>query len=410
MELASSTQCVTDHDIISRAPISDVAVRNELLRRAIGRPFVNRMPTLFSLLVIGIAAVNIPHRLTLWALIGIFIAVNFVAAYTAGRVKTAIEKGRNINAERYIWLTVEFLCGAVWGLMLWPVTDPAISGPERPIITAVIMVTVSAGCLVSSNASGLPRSIIAGFIITAVPSSIIFYDMEGALLTSGAFLMFVAMLNIASIMRSEAVRNLKTELEKDELTAELAAALDRAQYLSRHDSLTGLLNRRDFDRAATSLNIDRSAQSGAIIIFDLDHFKSINDRFGHMDGDKALIAAADLTRMVLSNNDLTASEDYAAARWGGEEFVVALAAKNEMQAAEIAEQIRTAFEDYSETGWPAELHITASFGVAAWPARSSLQDAIAAADARLLQAKSAGRNRVVAAQTEAIYPPVRARA
>ncbi|WP_275790096.1 GGDEF domain-containing protein [Pararhizobium gei] len=154
---------------------------------------------------------------------------------------------------------------------------------------------------------------------------------------------------------------------------------------AERDALTGLLNRRGFERA---VGTDRS-RPAAVVTCDIDHFKSVNDTFGHAVGDDVLRGVAQMMRTMLGQST-------AIARFGGEEFVIHLPDCSHQSAYAIANTIRVAI---AEAGWPAgheSLSITASFGVDVMTSNDhSVHDAIARADKALYAAKKAGRNQVL---------------
>ncbi|WP_157944634.1 GGDEF domain-containing protein [Mangrovicella endophytica] len=157
---------------------------------------------------------------------------------------------------------------------------------------------------------------------------------------------------------------------------------------AEHDPMTGLLNRRGFERASPDAARGRPS-SGAVISCDIDHFKSINDGYGHGAGDNVIVAFAQMLRSHLPQHAL-------AARFGGEEFVAYLPGHSAHTASLVAEGLRRAFNarDWSDCG--IQRSITASFGIASpQPGDHSLHDAIARADTSLYAAKAAGRNRVM---------------
>lgn len=175
-----------------------------------------------------------------------------------------------------------------------------------------------------------------------------------------------------------------------------AFALDlELRHEARTDALTGLDNRRAIE-AHAAIDLERARRSGApvsVILADLDHFKSINDRHGHEAGDDVLITAAKVLRGAVRATD-------GLGRWGGEEFIAVLANADEQMAAEIAERMRSAIAAAAFHQLPKG--ITISIGVAT---RAGFTDPavawdelIAEADRHLYQAKSAGRNRVVSKQ------------
>lgn len=160
------------------------------------------------------------------------------------------------------------------------------------------------------------------------------------------------------------------------------------------DPLTGLLNRRGFGEA-TSRMIEREAKAGrpvTVMIFDIDHFKSVNDRFGHAAGDDVLQVFANVVVGSLRMTDLVG-------RVGGEEFAALLPCSIE-EALLAAERVREAFETSGVAIDDAPLETTVSIGVAGGPANTELEVLMASADTALYQAKRGGRNRVEAAMEQ----------
>lgn len=159
--------------------------------------------------------------------------------------------------------------------------------------------------------------------------------------------------------------------------------------LSITDALTGTYNRHGF----LSL-VPRTIEApGAMALFDLDHFKRINDRFGHAGGDEALVRFAQMVGRRLGKGDVLA-------RLGGEEFVVFLPEGGGGRMERMAQEIRVAVEA-AQTPWKGEtIHMTTSVGVALATAGSIERDALLAeADEALYRAKGHGRNRVETART-----------
>jgi diguanylate cyclase (GGDEF)-like protein len=158
------------------------------------------------------------------------------------------------------------------------------------------------------------------------------------------------------------------------------------------DPLTGMFNRRGFAEA-TSRVIEREANAGrpvTVMIFDIDHFKSINDRFGHPAGDEILKLFATVVVNSLRITDLSG-------RVGGEEFAALLPCSLE-EGVVAAERVREAFEGSGIVDETGPVDTTVSIGVAGGPAGTELEVLLAAADTALYQAKRGGRNRVEAAE------------
>ena len=159
------------------------------------------------------------------------------------------------------------------------------------------------------------------------------------------------------------------------------------------DELTGLANRRRF-MEVLELELrraDRFASPLALVLADLDDFKLVNDRFGHQTGDDVLRALSRVFRASLRDVDLPA-------RLGGEEFAVLLPETDAVGAEGLAERLRAELAALRLLGpGEAPLHVTASFGVAVYPAAGSGDDLLTSADTALYAAKAAGKNRVVLA-------------
>ncbi|MEA1961664.1 MAG: diguanylate cyclase [Bacillota bacterium] len=170
----------------------------------------------------------------------------------------------------------------------------------------------------------------------------------------------------------------------------------RIMKLASTDYLTGLLNRRAFmERVEAEVNRSRrQGQNMGVIIMDIDHFKYVNDQYGHQAGDEVLQnVAVSLTRCCRSY-------DYVG-RYGGEEFIVCLPGADQEISVRIAERMRMAIKgDETVLADARRIKITASFGVSTLDVNQeeSLDSLINRADRLLYQAKNEGRNRVVAVE------------
>lgn len=166
-----------------------------------------------------------------------------------------------------------------------------------------------------------------------------------------------------------------------------ALAYRDALLASRKDALTGVGNRAAFEEALARevLLAQRSGQPLALLVLDLDHFKHINDLYGHPVGDSVLKETAACIRADLRATDLLF-------RYGGEEFVVLLGNTDKSGALGVAERIRQAIATHGFC--QGNLLVTVSIGVAVLAAGECAGDLFARADAALYRAKAAGRNRV----------------
>lgn len=161
--------------------------------------------------------------------------------------------------------------------------------------------------------------------------------------------------------------------------------------LAIKDPLSGLLNRRGFAEVTSRqlALLARNNQHVAMIVLDIDHFKKINDRFGHGGGDEAIKGLANILRKNTRKNDIIM-------RYGGEEFCLLLSDASESQGAMLAEKLRHLIEKASFGYQSHTISFTASFGVISQNARGfDIDKSIALADKALYSAKQNGRNQVV---------------
>jgi diguanylate cyclase (GGDEF)-like protein len=179
----------------------------------------------------------------------------------------------------------------------------------------------------------------------------------------------------------------------------LAMAKERTEYRHRAaawtDPLTGVANRRGFlDQAAVSRRPGTVNQPTAVLLFDLDHFKTINDRYGHAVGDRTLQIFADVAKAHIGDAG-------AIGRWGGDEFVALLPNTSREIAATVAERIRAALEDSAADIDGHLVGATISTGMA-FSSNGALElpTMLLQADQALYRAKSAGRNRLAIAGAE----------
>ena len=182
-----------------------------------------------------------------------------------------------------------------------------------------------------------------------------------------------------------------------ELTDEVAArrrAEEKAWLLAETDALTGLLNRRAIEMMLERevQRLQRFGQSFSVLMVDIDHFKRINDRFGHAAGDAVLSAVADTLRSQAREVDRVS-------RYGGEEFCVLLPHTSHEGAALAAERLRDAINQI-QIPWDDDIiTVTVSTGMAcATDRHEHLRSLLRRADEALYQAKAEGRNRVVICQ------------
>jgi two-component system cell cycle response regulator len=196
----------------------------------------------------------------------------------------------------------------------------------------------------------------------------------------------------ANELRARARNQIRRKFYQDRLRADLGRALE----LALTDSLTGLYNQRYLIRHLRGLLTASPEREVAVLMLDVDHFKQVNDEYGHAVGDRALRAIGETLRANTRVFD-------SLARYGGEEFVVVLPGSNPDEAVAAAERLRAAVEGMTFAPVPGRLYrLTISIGVACGGSGTETPEALLReADVALYAAKRAGRNRVtLAAATE----------
>ncbi len=181
----------------------------------------------------------------------------------------------------------------------------------------------------------------------------------------------------------------KLEREVEQHTEELRRANDELARAARVDTLTGLLNRRGFTEDARKeiQRVGRGGENFALVLADIDYFKSINDMHGHDCGDKILRLVSNLFQQRLRDIDIVG-------RWGGEEFIFVLPETDVEGAAVVAEFLRSAVETTNFRYEGTSIRLTATFGITQYTRGETLDATVMRADTALYRGKGAGRNQV----------------
>lgn len=277
----------------------------------------------------------------------------------------------------------------------------------RGLVMAVFMVTLLFGIFALSRREFLLLAVIAilGYAALVAGEHWLLPEHRGLELDLITLMVLAAVLAWTAFFGSY-VSNLRYRLRRR--NDELEQALGRIQELAERDDLTGLYNRRYITETLQQLKLraDRRGERFAICILDLDHFKRINDAFGHEAGDRVLIEFARMARSTVRDMDLVGlseREDRTVGRFGGEEFLIVLPATDLTGALQCAERLRVAQEEVLRQQHGASS--TLSAGVAEYVPGESIGNLLRRADRALYRAKESGRNRVVAADENELREP-----
>lgn len=175
----------------------------------------------------------------------------------------------------------------------------------------------------------------------------------------------------------------------------------RLELLARTDPLTGLANRWEMAKLLEMerSRADRHGSVFALILADIDHFKAVNDKFGHLAGDRVLRTLAGELRRNMRTEDRCA-------RWGGEEFLILLPETEEQAAKTVAEKLRLLVREKRMSWEGKPIHVSLSLGVGVYSAKMSVDEVIRRADDAMYAAKQSGRDMVKGAGDDQPLPAV----
>lgn len=260
----------------------------------------------------------------------------------------------------------------------------AVAGHQNYTYYWLILFAPVAYFLLSPRQATLVSALFYGFHISDIAAN--YHDWAATPYTD------TALVNIASVTFLLVVLIYYYDLSRREVAAMLEEKNRELQKLSSEDPLTGLLNRRAFFRQA-SIEVSRSQRHSypmSVLMLDIDHFKSINDEYGHDVGDKVLKEFAPVMQNEVRDTDLVA-------RYGGEEFVIVLRDTDVDTAVTMAERLRKKLAETYISYKEGSVGFTVSLGVTGYEEADEMIDmTIARADKALYRAKQAGRNQVVA--------------
>lgn len=198
----------------------------------------------------------------------------------------------------------------------------------------------------------------------------------------------------ANELRSRVKARLQEKRERDQLilvNETLRANMEKLNRAAYRDELTGLYNRR-FVMEKLIQDLEERERQDALIMLDVDNFKTVNDSYGHEAGDTVLVCIANIMEGICRRHKVI--------RWGGEEFLIVLMAVTRGEVQRMAEEIRSEIERFTFPGNERAFHCTATLGVTLYDKECGLKKNIALADKALYSGKTAGKNRVVWSMAE----------
>ncbi|GAB5480724.1 MAG: hypothetical protein Pars92KO_04810 [Parasphingorhabdus sp.] len=366
--------------------IDKTEVSQKLLIDGLERRIAGQLSVIIPVGVIGWIASLTDNR-ALWIFLSLQIIAQLAITASSQSLRRAVETGKNTAIRKNLWMMAEASSGIIWAAMMLDV-GTLIGGSDAVLTTWVtILVTMVVSILLAAPIAGIAFPLLGGFTAAGVAGILLFDKDFSSFAQMALIFMCVALFIIAKAVNFQAHNSCRDGIEVERLSQRLAEELRRTSWLSRHDSLTSLLNRSALQDHIGELGDMQTP----LILLDIDHFKQINDSYGHGQGDEVIAAVSACIRETLAET----APDALAARWGGEEFIIALPGC-ETGADDIAERLCAAVAKLTHQDWPARLRVTGSLGVAHGPA-SAFSSTFKSADNAMYEAKEQGRNRVVCA-------------
>lgn len=348
---------------------------------------------IIPLALIAVCSVSLPD----WRVMAGLLVINVTIVLAQLGLNQAIRKAQTPLQTQRLWRAYEglmVLSGVGWAALMQPTVETFGRNIASMFVCVIIIVTIAITAMASATQWRSFIAYLIGSMVCLFSQTILYYGIIGPVPLLATIGLVPSLIALAHMFRKQSRLMIRTQLENQCLANELTRALSTAEFLANRDSLTGLYNRRAFERVATAMQADVSTHPLSLILIDLDHFKAINDRYGHGVGDSVLRHTAELVSGMAGPNDIIGRGDGAVARWGGEEFILLLPECSTEKAEALAQLLLVGLTRLSAPDWPADLRVSGSFGVAKWSAETSLHQGIANADTAMYRAKADGRNRV----------------
>ncbi len=286
--------------------------------------------------------------------------------------------------------TVLTLTSLGLGLSMGLTMPSALDAPRPEFMALLCLLFAAVSIAIGTLTTSFVPSTFVAFACGSVGLYVVFLigygGVFGIWMSIGAVIVLGSLLIVGLRLHVLLRGAIEGRIAQADLSAQLTEALERLDRIAATDDLTGLSNRRRFVGQLESRLAEAGTVSTCIILFDIDHFKAVNDVHGHATGDQVLRHVAGAIRNTLRSGDLVG-------RVGGEEFAVLCSVRSEEIAEAVAHRLRRSIMDIRVPEVP-ELRVSASFGVAHLQPHHTPADALAAADGPLYRAKAEGRNTV----------------
>lgn len=312
-----------------------------------------------------------------------------------GGILAQLRQGRFTTRHEDILGVGTFFSSLLWGTLIWPLESNASLDMLQFMIITISLVSIVVTMLIASHLLKALKmaslGALVGVLIGIHDAHPAFAPMLAAALVFLIFTVWAYATGLNRETRRGIILNMRMEILSNRLAQanNLAEeALAKARWLADHDSLTKLRNRRAFEAGLVNFRAPTARNPHVLMLLDIDHFKSINDRFGHDIGDSVLMAIGTALHQWEADGAGRLS-----GRWGGEEFIAVIAPQGNEEVEAIAEDLRQRIELLGgNLHWPASLTLTTSIGCTELATLDQFDEALVQADRALYAAKNSGRN------------------
>ncbi len=377
------------HDIL-RDETWERDVRCEVVRTVLDREQRAIPYSLLTWIVLAIAAITLPYADALVVPLTLRLASLAFSHWSTDRLRKALERGAKLRPHICLTICALAVAGVTWALLLYPFETPRPGDASISTIRGIVIVGVAMVAVTYGPMRWPMFALVGTFTATLLISILMNLDHVSPAMCLTVLAVSAGIAGFALAAAKQQIAACEMLVENRRLGDELAEAFAQAEFLSQHDPLTGLLNRRAFfehDAPAQHSGVLRH-----ILAIDLDHFKAINDRFGHETGDRVLVATADEMRGVVRT---LPHNCHRAVRLGGEEFALLVEGVDRAAATGLAEALRRRIQRIPDKLGNSAIRVTASIGLASCEPGETIDHALRRSDLAMYRAKDRGRNQVV---------------
>ena len=377
------------HDIV-RDGTWKREVQRELVRAVVDREKRAIHASVLAWFVLVVAAIPLPNTGALVIPLALRLVSLTFSHWSTNMLRNALDRGDDLRRYRILTVAALAVAGVSWALLLYPYE--ALSGSDASIaaIRGIVVVAVAMVAVTYAPMRWPMLALVGTFAATLIVSILLNPELVSPWMILTVLALSIGIAAFALAAAHQHIDASQALVDNRRLGEELAKALAQAEFLSRCDPLTGLYNRRVFfEDGEWAGDAGPDAQ---LLTIDLDHFKAINDEFGHEAGDRVLVATADAMRAVTRT---LPKDQHRAVRLGGEEFALLLSGVGRAAATGLAEALRLRIERIPERIGLPEARVSASIGIAECRPGEDLDAVLRRSDLAMYRAKDRGRNCVV---------------